>query len=295
VLKVSGIAEMKEEIFGPVLHVATFKSDELDAVITRHQRLGLRPHLRAAHPHRRARRGFLRPRARRQYLCEPQPDRRRGRQRSLSVARALSGTGPKAGGPNYLKRFWRPAEAFAPSTAVNPLSGLSIGFAIAAVDQVRTAVDKVGIEPFAEQLPGPTGERNTLYTWPRGVVLCLGPDTASARLQADLALEQGNGVLVCAPGATRIAEELGANGEPIGGLDKKLAPAAIEAGLFVDAVMHFGTEADLKPWRQALARREGAIIPLITRPSDAEHLIRERHVCIDTTASGGNAELLAGM
>jgi RHH-type proline utilization regulon transcriptional repressor/proline dehydrogenase/delta 1-pyrroline-5-carboxylate dehydrogenase len=59
--------------------------------------------------------------------------------------------------------------------------------------------------------------------------------------------------------------------------------------------MHFGTEADLKPWRQALSRREGQIIPLITRPSDAEHLIRERHVCIDTTASGGNAELLAGI
>ena len=73
-----------------------------------------------------------------------------------------------------------------------------------------------------------------------------------------------------------------------------LAPAAIEAGLNVDAVLHFGTEAELKPWRQALARRDGAIIPLITRPADAEHLIRERHVSIDTTASGGNAELLAG-
>ena len=47
--------------------------------------------------------------------------------------------------------------------------------------------------------------------------------------------------------------------------------------------------------RQALARREGQIIPLITCPSDAGHLIRERHVCIDTTASGGNAELLAGI
>jgi RHH-type proline utilization regulon transcriptional repressor/proline dehydrogenase/delta 1-pyrroline-5-carboxylate dehydrogenase len=58
--------------------------------------------------------------------------------------------------------------------------------------------------------------------------------------------------------------------------------------------MHFGTDADLRPWRQALSRREGMIIPLVTRPSDAERLITERHVCIDTTASGGNAELLAG-
>src|SRR5690606_28400504 len=33
VLKVAGIAELKEEIFGPVLHVATFKAAELDAVV----------------------------------------------------------------------------------------------------------------------------------------------------------------------------------------------------------------------------------------------------------------------
>ena len=73
-----------------------------------------------------------------------------------------------------------------------------------------------------------------------------------------------------------------------------LAPAAIEAGLGVDAVMHFGDEATLRPWRQALARRDGAIVPLITSEVDASRLIVERHVCIDTTASGGNAELLAG-
>ena len=58
--------------------------------------------------------------------------------------------------------------------------------------------------------------------------------------------------------------------------------------------MHFGEEAALKPWRQALARREGPIIPLLSTPAEAERLLIERHVCIDTTASGGNAELLAG-
>ena len=294
VLKVSGIAEMKEEIFGPVLHVATFKAEELDAVIAAINAsgygltFGLHTRIdgRVEDLSERVRAGNI-------YVNRNQIGAVVGSQ--PFGGEGLSGTGPKAGGPSYLKRFWRPAERFEPSTGVNPLSGLSIGFAIAAVDQVKIGIERVGIEPAAELLPGPTGERNTLYTWPRGVVLCLGPDTASARLQAELALDQGNGVLVCAPGGSRIAEDLGSNGEPIGGLDKKLAPAAIEAGLFVDAVMHFGTEADLKPWRQALARRDGPLIPLITRPSDAEHLIRERHVCIDTTASGGNAELLAGM
>jgi RHH-type proline utilization regulon transcriptional repressor/proline dehydrogenase/delta 1-pyrroline-5-carboxylate dehydrogenase len=294
VLKVSGIAEMHEEIFGPVLHVATFRADELEAVIDAINASGygltFGLHTRIDH---RVEEMSDRVRAGNIYVNRNQIGAVVGSQ--PFGGEGLSGTGPKAGGPNYLKRFWRPFERFEPSTAVNPLSGLSIGFAIAAVDQVKAGIERVGIEPAQELLPGPTGERNTLYTWPRGIVLCLGPDTASAHLQAELALEQGNGVLVCAPGGSKIAEELGANGEPIGGIDKKLAPAAIEAGLNVDAVMHFGPDPELKLWRQALSRREGGIIPLITRPSDAEHLIRERHVCIDTTASGGNAELLAGI
>ena len=60
-----------------------------------------------------------------------------------------------------------------------------------------------------------------------------------------------------------------------------------------DAVMHFGTTEALKPWRQALARRDGPILPLITHEAETSRLILERHICIDTTASGGNAELLA--
>ncbi|WP_421759085.1 bifunctional proline dehydrogenase/L-glutamate gamma-semialdehyde dehydrogenase PutA [Devosia sp.] len=293
VLKVAGIAELKEEVFGPVLHVATFKADQLDAVISAinasgygltfglHTRIDGR--VEAIADQMRA--GNI-------YVNRNQIGAVVGSQ--PFGGEGLSGTGPKAGGPNYLKRFSRPPATHRPSLGVNPLSGLSIGFAIAAVDQVKTAMERAGIIPHELALPGPTGESNTLRTFPRGVVLCLGPDRASAEEQARLALHYGNGVLVCAPGAQAIAALLGEDGEPIGGVDKKLSPAAMEAGLQVDAVMHFGDEANLRPWRQALARREGAIVPLITCPSDAERLIAERHVCIDTTASGGNAELLAG-
>ncbi len=292
VLKVSGIGDLKEEIFGPVLHVATYRAEHIDQVIAAINAAGYgltfalhtRIDGRVAEIAEAVKAGNI-------YVNRNQIGAVVGVQ--PFGGEGLSGTGPKAGGPHYLERFWRPWQRFEPVVGVNPHQGISIGYAIAAVDQVRIVVEKVGIEPFANILPGPTGERNTLYTWPRGVVLCLGPTTQAAELQARLALEQGNGVLVVAPGATRIAAELGANGEPIGGIEKKLAPAAVEAGLHVDAVMHFGPETDLKPWRQALARREGAIIPLITRPADAELLIRERHVSIDTTASGGNAELLA--
>jgi RHH-type proline utilization regulon transcriptional repressor/proline dehydrogenase/delta 1-pyrroline-5-carboxylate dehydrogenase len=45
--------------------------------------------------------------------------------------------------------------------------------------------------------------------------------------------------------------------------------------------------------RIALAGRDGAIVPLETRTIAPERYVVERHLCIDTTAAGGNASLLA--
>ncbi|MHB1110880.1 MAG: bifunctional proline dehydrogenase/L-glutamate gamma-semialdehyde dehydrogenase PutA, partial [Devosia sp.] len=244
VLKVSGIGDLMEEIFGPVLHVATFKAEELDQVVAAinasgygltfglHTRIDARVEQLAE----RIKAGNI-------YVNRNQIGAVVGSQ--PFGGEGLSGTGPKAGGPYYLPRFSRPLSVPQPSTAINGLSGLSIGFAIGAVDQVRAGLEKAGIQPVGTQMPGPTGESNTLSVHPRGVVLCLGPDEASARAQAELALARRNGVLVVAPGAQRIAEELGKDGAVIGGVDKRLAPAAIEAGLAVDAVMHFGDGAAL--------------------------------------------------
>jgi len=44
---------------------------------------------------------------------------------------------------------------------------------------------------------------------------------------------------------------------------------------------------------RAMANRPGPILPLIGDLPDAAHALLERHICIDTTASGGNAQLLA--
>jgi RHH-type transcriptional regulator, proline utilization regulon repressor / proline dehydrogenase / delta 1-pyrroline-5-carboxylate dehydrogenase len=292
VIHVDGIGDVKEEVFGPVLHVATFKPGELDRVIEAINASGYgltfglhtRIDARVEHVTARVRVGNI-------YVNRNQIGAVVGSQ--PFGGEGLSGTGPKAGGPYYLQRFSRPLEVTPPSSAVNALSGLSIGFAIAAVDKVRAAFEKARRPPRRLPMPGPTGESNVLEVHPRGIVLCLGPDEASARRQAKLALMHGNGVVVVAPGATRIANELGENGAIIGGVDKRLAPAVIEAGLMVDAICHFGTDESLKPWRLALARRDGPIVPLVTSEADAGRLIIERHICIDTTASGGNAELLA--
>ena len=96
VLRVDGIAALGEEIFGPVLHVATLRRGGHRFGRRRCQRRGIRAHFRIAHPHRRpgaARRG---PRARRKHLRQPQPDRRgrglpalrrRGRERDRAEGR----------------------------------------------------------------------------------------------------------------------------------------------------------------------------------------------------------------
>ena len=294
VLKVTGIGDLDQEIFGPVLHVATFKANELDKVIADINAAGYgltfglhtRIDARVSHVSHHIRAGNI-------YVNRNQIGAVVGSQ--PFGGEGLSGTGPKAGGPHYLPRLSRPLALSPPSTATNVLSGLSVGFAIAAVDQVRVVYDKITPRTLKQKMPGPTGESNMLETHPRGIVLCLGPDEESARRQAQLALAHGNAVLVVAYGGPRIAEELGKDGAAIGGVERRLSPAVIEAGLAVDAIMHFGTPEALRPWRQALARREGAIVPLIASEADAGRLILERHICIDITASGGNAELLAGI
>jgi RHH-type proline utilization regulon transcriptional repressor/proline dehydrogenase/delta 1-pyrroline-5-carboxylate dehydrogenase len=49
-----------------------------------------------------------------------------------------------------------------------------------------------------------------------------------------------------------------------------------------------------RDYLKVLARRAGPIIPLITEEPDLSFVIHERHICVDTTAAGGNAKLLAG-
>jgi RHH-type transcriptional regulator, proline utilization regulon repressor / proline dehydrogenase / delta 1-pyrroline-5-carboxylate dehydrogenase len=46
--------------------------------------------------------------------------------------------------------------------------------------------------------------------------------------------------------------------------------------------------------RDVLAERKGPIVPLVTELLYPAAYAHERAVCVDTTAAGGNASLLAG-
>ncbi|QKV17542.1 bifunctional proline dehydrogenase/L-glutamate gamma-semialdehyde dehydrogenase PutA [Oricola thermophila] len=264
VIRVNGIGDLEREIFGPVLHVATFRVAEIDQVVADINACGYgltfglhsRIDDRVEHITSRLRVGNI-------YINRNQIGAVVGSQ--PFGGEGLSGTGPKAGGPHYLSRFVRTGIRV---STVRPAEAADAGVVQAQLDRLRPDRHRV---LSTRDMPGVTGESNRLSDFPRGVVLCLGPSAEDAEAQAELAKGRG-----CVP---LIAT----------GLDH----AALSTLSGFDAVMLWGGEDDLRAARIALAKREGPLIPLIAEADPAVRLILERHVCIDTTAAGGNAALLA--
>ncbi len=69
----------------------------------------------------------------------------------------------------------------------------------------------------------------------------------------------------------------------------------LETLIDIQAVAFWGNSRNLKKIRIALSKRHGPIIPLMLEENMSEQCIIERHVCIDTTAAGGNVTLLSGV
>ena len=76
-------------------------------------------------------------------------------------------------------------------------------------------------------------------------------------------------------------------------LDGQIEPDALASLAGIAAVACVADRDVLVTVRAALARRPGPILPLIAEPDAAERYVLERHLCVDTTAAGGNASLLA--
>jgi RHH-type proline utilization regulon transcriptional repressor/proline dehydrogenase/delta 1-pyrroline-5-carboxylate dehydrogenase len=275
VIKVEGINDLKKEIFGPVLHVATFQAPQIDDIIDdiNASRYGLTFGLHTRIDDRvesltdRLKVGNM-------YINRNQIGAIVGSQ--PFGGEGLSGSGPKAGGPHYLNRFRKTRQHSHPAER-GPLLSL---------EEVQAAID--GIEQPAHvaletiDLPGPTGESNRLSLCPRGTVLCLGPSAGDAERQAGTARSAGCSALAVAPGVT-------GDGALSGFLDR----THLTKLRCFDAVALWSEPADLKAARQALAARDGPLVPLITAAEMTDRCLIERHVCIDTTAAGGNASLLS--
>jgi len=262
-IRVGGIADLGEEVFGPVLHVATFRADELDAVVDAVNATGygltFGLHTRIDD---RVEQVVSRLAAGNAYVNRNQIGAVVGSQ--PFGGEGLSGTGPKAGGAHYVARFAAPPA---------PVAGVDDG-ATTEPAALRGALarSRPATRPLAVQdLPGPTGESNRLSLWQRAPFLCLGPGKETAQAQV-ASLEALGGLGVAAPG---------------------LAPAVLEGIVGISGALWWGDAEDARPHALALARRPGPILPLVTGAPDHAHVLLERHLCIDTTAAGGNAALLA--
>jgi len=159
--------------------------------------------------------------------------------------------------------------------------------------------------PPSVELKGPTGEQNLLLLHGRGIVLCLGggkgaADGTALAVQAALAMALGNAVLLAEDSdkaaVEQIFEACNRAGIPRGLMYSASGSAEVLALVpELSAVAFFGCGAELWRLRTALAGRPGARLPLIEGLDDAERFVTERVISVDTTASGGNATLLAEM
>ena len=158
----------------------------------------------------------------------------------------------------------------------------------------RAALDAVAaLGSWPRDLPGPTGESNRLSLHPRGRVLCLGAGPEAVLVQTVQALAMGNAVVAVSEGATEALGSLTEAGLPVSAFDGCIAPDALRDLEGLAFVAARGPEDWLRALRQALAARAGPIISLETAWIAPERYALERHLCIDTTAAGGNASLLA--
>nr|WP_317055681.1 bifunctional proline dehydrogenase/L-glutamate gamma-semialdehyde dehydrogenase PutA [Roseovarius sp. W115]MDV2929268.1 bifunctional proline dehydrogenase/L-glutamate gamma-semialdehyde dehydrogenase PutA [Roseovarius sp. W115] len=266
-IRVQGIGDLKREIFGPVLHIATFASNQLDQVIADINATGYgltfglmtRIDDRVQHVTEAVHAGNI-------YVNRNQIGAIVGSQ--PFGGEGLSGTGPKAGGPHYLSRF--SARPVTQTDATWP-TDMSPDAAQAAL--VAAQDRDIPTSP-ALVLPGPTGESNRLTLHARAPLLCLGPGEDAAKAQAEAVMALGG----------RAATVTGA-----------LAAEVLTTQSNFAGALWWGDATKAQAYTTALSKRNGPILPLITGQPDLGHVMGERHVCVDTTAAGGNAALLGGM
>jgi RHH-type proline utilization regulon transcriptional repressor/proline dehydrogenase/delta 1-pyrroline-5-carboxylate dehydrogenase len=99
--------------------------------------------------------------------------------------------------------------------------------------------------------------------------------------------------VLIAPGVEETLKKAANAGLPVTGRDGLLDPEALASVEGFQAVVSCAETDLLRQYRQALAKRDGALLPLITEHTLDQRFVIERHLCIDTTAAGGNASLIA--
>ncbi len=309
--RVSGIEELDGEVFGPILHIATFESTEIPEIVktvnARGYGLTFGLHTRIEQRSETISRNVN---AGNVYVNRNQIGAIVGSQ--PFGGRGLSGTGPKAGGPYYVARMrefgrFDDGEPIGIDVARGDLGSLIEMLAtkqsawsrqpdrfnrLNEVSRERSDLVK-HIEfanehtPVFQELDGPTGESNQLYLSPKGVFICIGSIEHVLH-----ALVAGNAVL-----GVRVDDaifgKLRESDLPVASSDILPDKNTLMYSENLAGVSVGNCTEDLKRLlRIELAARPGAIVGFVTERNVPWQFCLEKSICTDTTAAGGNAKLL---
>ncbi|GBQ09815.1 bifunctional proline dehydrogenase/L-glutamate gamma-semialdehyde dehydrogenase PutA [Swaminathania salitolerans] len=202
----------------------------------------------------------------------------------------LSGTGPKAGGPLYLRRLLARRPAL-PADYAAPLpddARLFADWMATCLPETARAVPDTTLLGLSLSLAGPVGESNLYSLAPRGTILCAGPTQGDLCTQILAALATGNRCAV--PAA--LSDMLPALPPGLGSLI--LRAETVET---LDLALANGDEAFRRTLGAELAARSGQIVSLHTPDTKGDYplewLVLEYACSTNTTAAGGNAALMA--
>jgi RHH-type transcriptional regulator, proline utilization regulon repressor / proline dehydrogenase / delta 1-pyrroline-5-carboxylate dehydrogenase len=303
IIELGKLSDLKQEVFGPVLHVIRYRRDNLDRLIDDINgsgyglTFGLQTRLddAIAHVTDRIRAGNL-------YV-----------NRNIIGAvvgvqpfggRGLSGTGPKAGGPLYLGRLvqrppTRPRENSARVDSVLPdfaewlvqkglhtEAGIARGFA---------GRSELGLQ---QELVGPVGERNLYALHSRGRILVVPATEHGLYVQIAAALSTGNQVVVDT--ASRLLSAL--SGLPAAVALRVSWTSDWEAdGPFSGALIEGDTQR-VRSVNRKIATLGGPLVLVQSATTEEllgdpaayclDWLLEEVSVSINTAAAGGNASLM---
>jgi len=206
-----------------------------------------------------------------------------------------SGTGPKAGGPLYLKRLQRGAAPLLQherqaATGLDSLLSWAKTHGHQRVVTLAEQYMRTTLIGSSLALPGPTGERNTLSFAPRGHVLCAASTIGVLLNQLAATLATGNRAVVLAPSKDLIPAglppEVKERIQFIGNIDA--CECAFQVALVESSLAN--------SLRGKLAGLPGAIVGMVDTSEEGAiplwRLVAERALCVNTTAAGGNASLM---
>jgi len=296
VIEIESITQLQREVFGPVLHVLRYRRDDLpqliDSINASGYGLTLGVHSRIDETI-----DFI---AQRAHVGNIYVNR--------NIVGAVvgvqpfggegkSGTGPKAGGPLYLKRLQRHADvALFPVSAASPVMPAALQSLLtwalthghAKLNQLGTSYAQDSLLKKSLTLPGPTGERNTLSFAARGKLLCAADSIAGLLNQLAAVLATGNRAVLNRSTAALIPAGLPERVRNAIDISDDLSKLDLQLALVEAAV--------IPQWRNQLAQRDGALVALVPTTADAPiavwRLVAERALCVNTTAAGGNASLM---